>query len=258
MIITALTENTAMSERFGCEHGLSLYIQTNRHRILFDMGQSNLFEHNAALLGVDLSAVDLAVLSHGHYDHGGGLVRFLELNQKAPVYLSRYAFETHYNASGKYIGLDPAMQGNPRLIAADDNQSIDEGITLLSCGDKEPLCPIDADGLTVTRGEERIADDFRHELVMLLEEDGKRVLISGCSHKGVINYAAWLKPDVLVGGFHFMHTPIGDKLLRYAEKLDRCDTEFCTCHCTGAEQYAFLKQHMRRLRYLSAGDTLTL
>ena len=104
MKITALVENTVSEEQaerlgLGREHGLSLYIEACGHRILFDMGQSGLFARNAAALGVDLAAVDLAVLSHGHYDHGGGLARFLELNGAAPVYLNEHAFEPHYHGS---------------------------------------------------------------------------------------------------------------------------------------------------------------
>lgn len=95
----------------GCafEHGLSLYLEGKGHRILFDTGQSENFAVNAKRLGVDLAAVDLAILSHGHYDHGGGLKRFLELNQKAPVYLSVYAFEPHFNGV-KDIGIDPKLR----------------------------------------------------------------------------------------------------------------------------------------------------
>ena len=70
--ITALVENTSADPRLGAEHGLSLYIETGAHHILFDMGQTALYAANARALGVDLAGVDLAVLSHGHYDHGGG------------------------------------------------------------------------------------------------------------------------------------------------------------------------------------------
>ena len=101
MIIRILTENTTACPELTAEHGLSLYIEANGLRILFDAGQSDAFAENAQRLGVDLSGVDLAVLSHGHYDHGGGLMRFLELNDHAPVYVSSHAFGGHYNASGK-------------------------------------------------------------------------------------------------------------------------------------------------------------
>ena len=67
------------------EHGLSLFIETEEHKILFDMGQSDAFIKNALSLGIDIAKVDIAVISHGHYDHGGGLRYFLELNRSAPI-----------------------------------------------------------------------------------------------------------------------------------------------------------------------------
>ncbi|MBQ2720991.1 MAG: MBL fold metallo-hydrolase, partial [Clostridia bacterium] len=105
MTVTTLVENTAINDNFCSEHGLSLYIEVKGLRILFDMGQTELFAENAEKLGIDLENVDIAVISHGHYDHGGGLKKFLEINKKAPVYISRFAFEPHYNGSEKYIGL---------------------------------------------------------------------------------------------------------------------------------------------------------
>jgi mRNA degradation ribonuclease J1/J2 len=72
MIIKTLVENTALSKNFGSEHGLSLYIEANSHKILFDVGASELFLENAKKLNVDISEVDYLIISHGHYDHGGG------------------------------------------------------------------------------------------------------------------------------------------------------------------------------------------
>ena len=97
MKITALIENTS-ARGLPTEHGLSLFVETAEHKFLFDMGQTDLFARNAETLGIALSKVDFAVLSHGHYDHGGGLNTFLALNDHAPVYMSRYAFEPHYTS----------------------------------------------------------------------------------------------------------------------------------------------------------------
>ena len=88
MKITCLLENTASRSDVTPEHGLSLWIETKRHRILFDTGQTDLFAKNADVLQIDLSKADFAVLSHGHYDHGGGLFTFLSKNKTAPVFTS--------------------------------------------------------------------------------------------------------------------------------------------------------------------------
>lgn len=72
MKISVLMENTASSEKYLCRHGLSFYIETRKHKILFDMGPDGDFLQNAEKMSIDLSQVDIAFLSHGHYDHGGG------------------------------------------------------------------------------------------------------------------------------------------------------------------------------------------
>ena len=89
MRISVLCENTAYKKEFEGEHGLSLLISTDKHKILFDAGQTDLFLRNGARLGEDLKDVDMVVLSHGHYDHGGGLFKFLSLNDKAKVYINK-------------------------------------------------------------------------------------------------------------------------------------------------------------------------
>ena len=103
MILKVLTENTAVSDEFLYEHGLSFYIETEKHRILFDMGQSDAFIKNAETMGVDLSLVDIAVLSHGHYDHGGGLDAFLDENSCGKVYINKNAFKDYYASDGRYL-----------------------------------------------------------------------------------------------------------------------------------------------------------
>ena len=108
MKVTTLMENTACAERYAAEHGLSLFIETKKINILFDSGSSEAFADNAEKLGVDLGTADIAILSHGHYDHSGGLLRFLKRNEKAPVYVQKDAFEEHFNIEGKDIGVDPA------------------------------------------------------------------------------------------------------------------------------------------------------
>ena len=224
--ITALVENTSADPRLGAEHGLSLYIETGAHHILFDMGQTALYAANARALGVDLAGVDLAVLSHGHYDHGGGLAHFLAANPGAPVYLSRYAFEPHYHGSTKNIGLEPALAQNLRLRFTGETTPLGDGLTLYACNARPRRHDLGSFGLTTVRDGAIVAEDFRHEQYLLIEQAGKRVLISGCFHKGILDLVEWFRPDVLVGGFHFSKLPLDETLAGYARALDRSGTVF--------------------------------
>lgn len=248
MQIVTLIENTACSEELVAEHGLSLYIEANGKKILFDSGASEAFAENAQKLGIDLEQVDLAILSHGHYDHSGGLLKFLEINKIAPVYLSKYAFSDCYHGQDRYIGIDPALKYNPRLVYTEDICPLSDGLTLFSCNEKEQSHPIDSAGLTVLEDGLYKDDMFLHEQYLLIEENGKRVLISGCSHKGILNIAKWFQPDILIGGFHFMNfdpeTKDSEFLLAAAEELLRYPTVYYTGHCTGQAQYYYMKAIM--------------
>lgn len=253
MKLVTLIEN--FTDRCGltAEHGLSLYIETGSHKILFDAGQSGAFADNAQTLGIDLAAVDVAVLSHGHYDHGGGLQRFREINPTAPIYLSRHAFGDHRNASGKKIGLDEALLADKQLVFVEDFLEIAPGLTLYSCNDRECVYPVDASGMTADGAPE----GFRHEQYLLMEEGQKRILISGCSHKGILNIMDWFRPDILIGGFHFMKIQDRAFLQMAAERLMQYSTVYYTGHCTGEEQLDCLKLVMgNRLHRIETGTVL--
>lgn len=263
MRITALIENTAAAEHITAEHGLSLYLEIGERKILFDAGQTGAFADNAARLGIDLAAIDTAVLSHGHYDHGGGLARFLALNDHAPIYLTEHAFGAHYNGTVKYIGLAPTLQARGRLRFCGNETDLGDGMTLLTCNALPRPYPTDSAGLCRRTDDGFVPDDFTHEHYLLIREKGRTVLISGCSHKGIRNLAEWFCPDVLVGGFHFKNLdPDGDgraALDEAAAALLLSPTRYYTCHCTGEAQYAYLKARMgERLAYLRGGDTVEI
>ena len=254
MKITVLAENTP-GAGLEAEHGLSLLVETADCRFLFDMGQTDLFARNARALGVDLREADFAVLSHGHYDHGGGLGTFLTLNDRAPVYINRSAFEPHYNAADRYIGLDPALEGHDRLVIAADGQRIAPGLTLF-CRDPAGAGAFDTGGLQVLEEGRLQPEDFRHEQYLLAEEGGKKILFSGCSHRGILRIMDRYRPDVLIGGFHLSKLPLDGALRDYGRELNAFPAVYWTCHCTGVPQYRFLRQTMRNLRYLKTGDRI--
>jgi len=251
MNIVTLIENTSCRETLAWEHGLSLYLETAGQRILFDMGQSGAFADNASRLGIDLGTVDFAVLSHGHYDHGGGIRRFLQSNAHAFIYVNQCAFEPHFNAGGKNIGLDPTLP-RERIWFVEGSLSLAPGISLQTV----PFLPTDTAGMTFCDGQ---PEDFRHEQYLLVEEAGKRILISGCSHKGIVAITEHFRPDVLVGGFHFMKTEDEGVLEEAARRLLALDCVYYTGHCTGQKQFDFLKQIMgERLHAVSTGTVLRI
>ena len=115
MKITVLAENNRLEGRkdLSAEHGLSLHIQCDGKQILFDTGATEAFGRNAEKLRISIQKVDMAIISHHHFDHGGGLAHFLEANPKAKVYLrGNEAGECYFRAFGiinKYVGLNKGL-----------------------------------------------------------------------------------------------------------------------------------------------------
>ena len=150
----------------------------------------------------------------------------------------------------------------PRIKLTEEKNCLDEGITLFSGNGHIPHKCIDASGLTAFIDGEYLPDIFAHEQYLLIEENGKRILFTGCVHKGICNLVEWIKPDVVIGGFHFKSIALDgagkDKLSLAAEKLALADVTYYTCHCTGVEQYLYLKESMDKLHYLSVGDSIEI
>lgn len=261
MKITALVENTTRCENIRAEHGLSLYIETEKANILFDMGQSDLVIQNAAALGIDLKKVDFAILSHGHYDHGGGLLAFRTINPTAPVYVSPNAFGQFY--STKYIGLAPEAKEDEKLVFVSEDICPKEGISILT-GDKVPLAEWQNRGLFKIEKGSSLPDDFLHEIYLSVREGDKTVLFCGCAHRGVLSILSHFTPDVLLGGFHFKNLQPENEddrnfLAGAAGTFSRHNTVFYTCHCTGDAPFAFLRERLpEKMHYLACGESIIL
>lgn len=271
MKISVLVENTRRSDKFGCRHGLSLLVETRRHRILFDMGSDGLFEENARVMGEELSTVDVAVVSHGHSDHGGALARFLACNARAAVYLQREAFGRYYaSVSGRmwYVGLEQALSSLPRLRFTDGICRIDDELTLFSAdGPSAELMANRSLYMLTDEGYRR--DTFVHEHYLLVTEGDETTLLSGCAHRGI---AQILRRAEQVAGHHITRCVSGfhlyDPVRRVSESDCRVDelaaalmatgTSFMTCHCTGQAAYERLRKTMgERISRLAAGDVVS-
>lgn len=133
MKIINLVEDTAGSGQCGYEHGLSFYVETEKHRLLVDSGATDMFIKNAVLLGVDLTKVDTLILSHGHYDHAGGILAFSRINPDAKIYLRASAGEDYYHLTSrgeKYIGIDKRIPELGQCVRVEGDLKIDEELFL--------------------------------------------------------------------------------------------------------------------------------
>lgn len=273
MKIIVLAEDTSCNPDYQSEHGLCLYIETQGSRILFDTGASDLFLENANKLGVKIKDIDLAVISHGHYDHGGGLKAFLDGNDKAKVYVNNGAFENYYSKRSEevtYIGLDKSLQSDSRIVLTDEFFQIGRNLLLFSnVNGKECLSQCN-NSLFAERRNTIIEDEFEHEQNLLISEDDKLVLIAGCAHRGIINIiksSAFLKcrlPDFVIGGFHLYNYSEGisedpSAVSRIGEFLKGTGSMFYTGHCTGIESFHTLKKILgNQIQYLSTGSVVEI
>jgi len=267
MRITTLIENrpSDTDARLAAEWGLSLHISCSGRNILFDMGASGAFAGNAGHLGIDIASVDAAILSHHHYDHGGGLRRFLELNTSAAVYLGQAPKGTCcgkvLGCLKKPVGLDLQLlqQHADRLTTAHDPAEILPGVFLLPHILQSRPRPRGNKRLFVESGHAFMPDDFVHEIIMAIMENGRLVIFTGCAHSGILNMvdtvAAAFKGvpiKAVVGGFHLMALP---RLNIMAESRHDVETlarsllaypveSVYTGHCTGGRAFGILKSVM--------------
>lgn len=278
MRVTVLLENSTPSSRFVAKHGLSLFLEVNGRRILFDMGPDDSFLANARTLGVDVASADTAILSHGHYDHGGGLRAYLEATRDAehpaPVYLSSHAFEEHASGTPDThhdIGLDADLAGSPRLKGTGELRVLGDGLMLFSCTER-PHAASASNARLLERSSDGtlVPDAFLHEQSLLIHEGERYLLVSGCSHAGILNIMdraqalAGAPIDVVVAGFHLMAPSAGtveDPLTtrRLARELSCLPTRYYTFHCTGLDAFGLLRDVLgERIRYLSCGTQTTV
>lgn len=273
MRIVTLLENDTTRKELKAAHGLSLYIETSNHKILFDVGPNNLYLKNAKYLGIDLEEIDIVVLSHGHDDHVTGLNKFFKQNKKAKIYASRYLFEEHVKVKGNdhiNIGIKMPKKHAHRFVFLEDDTIIDSEVTIVT---KVPFKEqIIQDSALKVYDDGRYRDeDFRHEMYLVIAEEDNLCLFTGCSHKGIENIIdsierqRELRFTHVFGGYHFSHyDPFNFKETDYLTHLgqkfnQREHSQFYSCHCTGDDAFYQLKIHLRdKLLRLRTGDVIII
>ncbi len=273
--LTFLSENKTEIAKCTAEFGLSMLIEAGGRKILFDAGYSNMFAANAKALGIDLSQVDLCVISHAHVDHTVGFPLFGRLNDHAKIYVQKDAF---YPVFGAIDGVMQTVNGGitwpeedrerlkDRLVFTDEPLWLDEN-TVIS-GRIPDVPAYKPGGLFFVELEngERVEDDLRHEQFLAIRDDGGVCLFSGCSHKGIVaamEYTKKLFPGerirAIVAGMHTMATP-SDRLEAILDRIEAENPDLILpMHCTGMRAISRMRERFgERCLLAGAGNVVQL
>ena len=260
MRIRVLIENKE-TPFFISEHGLSLLIEYNNKKILFDTGKSSNFIENAKKLRIDLSKIDYLVLSHAHYDHTTGTIPFIkEYDYKNKIFVgfgftnNKYSLYDDY----EYKGIPFKMEELNNLVYVKNNLIIDDDFSLYSNFKYEDM---NSHFYILNKNYEK--DNFMEELCLAIDTPKGLVLVVGCSHAGICNIVDEVikrtkkKIRGIIGGFHLSNLSI-DECSKVIEKLKNYDLEFiCPLHCTGFDSL-FRKEFKEKCKILEVGDLFTL
>lgn len=263
--MTVLVDNIA-SGLLTAEWGLSILITAGDRRILLDTGSSSVFARNAELLGIDLAAVDIGVLSHAHHDHADGMEAFFEVNGTAPFLVRESASENCWGIKDGVLRYNGIRKGilqeyGERIRYVSGVYSVDDGIWLIPHRRVNYRSIAKRNGLYIERGGKRVFDDFSHEQSLVIDSGRGLIVFSSCSHTGMINilkdiYEALGRRDVCayVGGLH-LYKMTDRETAALSERIHNTSIrQILTGHCTGDEAFTILKNELGdRILQFSAG-----
>jgi 7,8-dihydropterin-6-yl-methyl-4-(beta-D-ribofuranosyl)aminobenzene 5'-phosphate synthase len=269
--ITTLVENS-MGEHLGLrsEHGLSFCVETTESMLLFDTGQSDAVIHNASQLRIDVSRLDHVVLSHGHYDHSGGLRSIAEHAHHFTLVTGKGFFTEKYaerNGSHQFLGnnFDEAYlndKGIPWSVLENQVKEIVPGVFVVGnfprVHSDEPINPrfkLLSEGAFVP-------DLFNDEIMLVLDTPKGLVALLGCSHPGMRNMLetvkkAFNKPVyALLGGTHLVESASEGMQASLAYLHETIKGPIGVSHCTGKAAMGVLAVSEGRYFTNSTGTSL--
>lgn len=275
MRIQILVENYVKKRGLAAEHGLSVFIEHENVKVLFDTGQSELYCRNAENMGIDLSQTDCIVLSHGHYDHCGGLLHFPQRSPFPPIYAHPCAFEPKFASeadgrSFRSIGIPWSLHSYPdiqsSLVFTSKRTSIGNGMTLFAEIPSTTAFEEIPTGFYTGDDRGKSRDMFPDEQMLVYDGIDGLVLFLGCSHPGVINcitHAMRQYPgkiiNTVLAGMHLENVSPLRLQMTMQSFLDLDIRKIIPLHCTGLHALEEMKRFLgARCIPLHVGDTLEI
>lgn len=271
--ITTLSENSAGPGALG-EWGLSMLVEADGMKILFDTGSGTAAVHNAQLMGIDLTTVDRMVLSHGHYDHTGGLLEVLrrtggkEIIAHPDVWTRKYG--SLDNSPKRYVGI-PFVREALEVMGASfhlSKEPVKLSEHVMTTGEIPMVTDYEVveKYLCVMEGEELKQDSLDDDLALIIDTEFGLVVILGCAHHGIVNtlkHAQKVTGKELIyaaiGGTHLIHAS-KERLEKTAAALQEMGVQHLgVSHCTGFNASAYLAREFGDRFFLNnAGTRLML
>ncbi|MDX9971794.1 MAG: MBL fold metallo-hydrolase [FCB group bacterium] len=252
--VTVLVENSAHGARLLGEHGLSYWVEANGHAILFDTGQGMALEHNARVLGIDLAKTEAVVLSHGHFDHTGGLPSVFTAAPQARIYAHTMAFEPKFtrgnDGSVREIGIPEvslhAAQGAGTITWTTHPTEILPGLWVTGPVPRENAFE-DTGGPFFIEASCRVRDPLEDDQALFFDTDQGTVVLLGCAHAGIVNTLSYIRSltedrpiAAVLGGMHLLSAS-PERIAHTVEYLAALGKpRLGPAHCTGLKAFVGL------------------
>jgi len=246
--LTCLVEDTVHAPDLGAEHGLSILAETNGVRLMLDTGQSALVVRNARMLNIDLGSVTDIVLSHGHYDHTGGIQAVLGKARSARIHAHPSTFDRKYvrrdDGSFRSVGCPVSLQeigvACEAICTASEPREIQPGIWTTGEVPRTNDWEDTGGKFFVDRDGKKVEDKLDDDLSVFVEHPKGTIVLTGCAHAGIVNILDHIrkltneKPVyAVIGGIH-LQSASGERIRKTVEAFRELDVQrIGLCHCAG-------------------------